>query len=87
MSSWAEKALLERPNYVQGMRMAAVGHALAGRLASARDAMARMRQLDPELRVSNLKMVVGFLEQTIFPDVWTACEKRHYRNNETISVL
>jgi tetratricopeptide (TPR) repeat protein len=60
MSSWAEKALLERPNYVQGMRMAAVGHALAGRLANAHEAMARMRQLDPELRVSNLKRVVGF---------------------------
>jgi tetratricopeptide (TPR) repeat protein len=59
-SSWAEKALQARPNYVQGMRMAAAGHALAGRLEEARKMMARMRQIDPELRVSNLKNVIGY---------------------------
>ena len=60
MSSWAEKALQERPNYIQGMRMAAAGQALAGRLEEAQKMMARMRQIDPELRVSNLKNVIGF---------------------------
>ncbi len=60
MSSWAEKALQERPNYVQGMRMAAAGYGLAGRLAEAQLVMARMRQIDPERRVSNLKDVIGF---------------------------
>jgi TolB-like protein/class 3 adenylate cyclase len=59
-SSWAEKALQQRPNYVSGMRMAAAGHALAGRLEEARKMIARMLQLDPEMRVSNLKNVVGF---------------------------
>jgi len=60
VSSWAEKALREQPNYVQGMRMSAAGHALAGRLEEAQKAMACMRQFDPELRVSNLKDVIGF---------------------------
>ena len=60
VSSWAEKALHEQPNYVQGMRMAAAGYALAGRLEEAKRMMARMRQIDPQLRVSNLKDVVGF---------------------------
>jgi TolB-like protein/tetratricopeptide (TPR) repeat protein len=60
VSSWAEKALREQPNYVQGMRMSAAGHALAGRLEEAQKAMACMRQFDPELRISNLKDVIGF---------------------------
>ena len=34
--------------------MAAAGHALAGRLEIGRKAMERLRQIDPDLRVSNL---------------------------------
>jgi TolB-like protein len=53
-SSWAEKAFRERPGYQPAVRIAAASNALAGRLEEAHKAMARLRQLDPELRVSNL---------------------------------
>jgi TolB-like protein/tetratricopeptide (TPR) repeat protein len=53
-SSWAEKALRENPNQ-QALRTAAASHALAGRLEEAQKAVARMRQLDPDFRISNLK--------------------------------
>jgi adenylate cyclase len=53
-SSWAEKALRENPNQ-QALRVAAASHALAGRLEEAQKAIARMRPLDPDLRISNLK--------------------------------
>lgn len=53
-SSWAEAALQDAPNFHQALRMAAAGHALAGRLEMAQKAMKRLRQIDPDLRVSNL---------------------------------
>jgi TolB-like protein len=59
-SSWAEKALREHPKHNPAMRMAAASHALAGRLAEAQEAMARMRRRDPALRVSNLADHVPF---------------------------
>ena len=59
-SSWAEKAVREQANYVSGMRMAAASHALAGRLEEGQKVMARVRQIIPELRVSNLKNVMSF---------------------------
>jgi adenylate cyclase len=40
--------------------VAAAGHALAGRLDQAQKAMARLRQIDPTLRVSDLKHVLPF---------------------------
>ena len=54
-SSWADKALRENPNLQQALRVAAASHALAGRLDKAREAIARMRALDPDLRISSLK--------------------------------
>jgi hypothetical protein len=42
------------------MRMAAASHALAGRLAEAHEAMARMRRVDPALRVSTVADRVPF---------------------------
>ena len=59
-SSWSEKALRQHSNYLPAMRMLAASHALAGRLAEAREAMARIRQIAPELRVSNVSEVVPF---------------------------
>jgi TolB-like protein len=59
-SSWAEKALWDHPAHSPAMRMAAASHALAGRLAPARDAMARMRRIDPALCVSNIAAAVPF---------------------------
>ena len=37
-----------------GLRAAAMSHALAGRMEQAHKPMALLRQIDPELRVSNL---------------------------------
>jgi hypothetical protein len=37
------------------LRAAAVSNALAGRIEQARKAITRLRQIDPTLRVSNLK--------------------------------
>ena len=56
--SWAERALRENPNMSSPIRVAAVSHALAGRVAEARQIMERIRQLDPELRLSNLGNVL-----------------------------
>jgi len=37
------------------IRIAAASHALAGRLAKAQEAMARLRELDPATRAANVK--------------------------------
>jgi TolB-like protein/class 3 adenylate cyclase len=57
-SSWAEKALRQRPNSAGAARVAAASHAFAGRLEQAQKAMARLRQIDPALRISNLRDVL-----------------------------
>jgi adenylate cyclase len=54
-SSHAEQALSENPNSHQALRMGAMGHALAGRVERAQQIMNRLRQIDSDLRVSNLK--------------------------------
>ena len=54
-STWAERAVRARPTWLTTVRIAAVRHALAGRLDDARKFMERMREMDPALRISNLK--------------------------------
>jgi TolB-like protein/class 3 adenylate cyclase/Tfp pilus assembly protein PilF len=54
-SSWAEKALRERPDYQSALRVSAASNALAGRLKEARKSMAAIRQSDPTLRISTLE--------------------------------
>ena len=54
-SSWAEKALRESPNYHPALRFFAASNALAGRLEDAQKAMARLREMDPTVRVSDLR--------------------------------
>jgi TolB-like protein/Tfp pilus assembly protein PilF len=54
-SSWAAKALWEQTNYMTPIRIAAASGALAGRLSEARKTMARLRELDPTMRVINVK--------------------------------
>ena len=61
-SSWAEKALAaspprlrEQPVYHPALLIAAASNALAGRLEEARNAIARLRQLNPTPHISNLK--------------------------------
>jgi TolB-like protein/Tfp pilus assembly protein PilF len=58
-SSWAEKAFWERPNILATLRVAAVSNALAGRLEDAQKAVARALELDPDMRLSNLKDRIG----------------------------
>jgi tetratricopeptide (TPR) repeat protein len=53
-SSWAQRALRNKPNYYPALRAAAAIDALAGRLDQAKDAIARLRRLDPALRISHI---------------------------------
>jgi TolB-like protein len=55
----AERASRERPNFLACLRVAAASNALAGRLDEARGIIARALQLDPEMRISNLKDRIG----------------------------
>jgi tetratricopeptide (TPR) repeat protein len=57
--SWAAMALQDNQDYQPGLRMAAASNAMAGRPEQAHKAMARLRQLNPALRVSTLKDVRG----------------------------
>jgi tetratricopeptide (TPR) repeat protein len=59
-SSWAEKAMREEPNYLPSAVMAAASAALAGRSAEAQKAIARVRQIEPASRISNLKDRIPF---------------------------
>ena len=54
-SSWTEKAMWAQTNYITPIRIAAASNALAGRLAEAQKAMARLRELDPAIRIANVK--------------------------------
>jgi tetratricopeptide (TPR) repeat protein len=58
-ASWAAMALQDSPDFQPALRQAAASNAMAGRLEQAHKAMARLRQLNPALRVSNLKNLVG----------------------------
>ena len=54
-SSWAEMALRQRPTFLAAIRELAAARALAGRIPEAQQTMARLRQLDPAMRVVNVK--------------------------------
>jgi TolB-like protein len=58
-ASWAAMALQDNPDYQPGLRMAAASNAMAGRSEQAQKAVARLRQLNPTLRVSTLKEALG----------------------------
>jgi adenylate cyclase len=57
-ASWAAMALEDSPDFQPGLRIAAASNAMAGRPEQAHKAMARLRQLNPALRISNLKDVL-----------------------------
>jgi len=56
---WAATALQDNPDFQPGLRIQAASNAMAGRPEQAHKAVARLRQLNPALRVSNLKDVLG----------------------------
>jgi len=58
-ASWAAMVLQDNPDHQPGLRVAAASNAMAGRLEQAHKAMARLRLLNPTLRVSTLKAVLG----------------------------
>jgi TolB-like protein/Tfp pilus assembly protein PilF len=51
---WAQLALTEQPEYVNALYVLAASYALAGQLASAQDAMARLQKFDPGARIALL---------------------------------
>jgi hypothetical protein len=54
-SSWAQKALWEQANYQTSLVIATASRGLAGRIAEGHQASAHLRELNPTLRVSNIK--------------------------------
>jgi adenylate cyclase len=58
-ASWAAMALQDNPDHQAGLRIVAAGNAMAGRPEQAHKAATRLRQLNPSLRVSTLKNVLG----------------------------
>ena len=58
-ASWAAMALQDNPDFQPGLRIAAACYAMAGRPEQTHEAIARLRQLNPVLRVSNVKDLVG----------------------------
>jgi tetratricopeptide (TPR) repeat protein len=59
-SSWAERALRERPDFLLSVVAAAASNALAGRLEEAQKAIEHLRNLNPTLRISNLEDLTPF---------------------------
>ncbi|MBZ6076994.1 adenylate/guanylate cyclase domain-containing protein [Microvirga puerhi] len=54
-ASWAHAALHEHPDHFIATCVAAASDAMAGRASEARKAATHLRELDPDLRLSNLK--------------------------------
>lgn len=54
-TSWAEAALRELPTLLLAVAILAASDALAGRQSQAQRTMGKLRQLDPELRLSTIK--------------------------------
>jgi TolB-like protein/Tfp pilus assembly protein PilF len=57
--SWAGMVLREQPDDYPGLRIAAASSAFAGRVDEAKTLCERLRQINPALRVSNLRHVLG----------------------------
>jgi TolB-like protein/class 3 adenylate cyclase len=58
-ASWAATALQDNPDFQPALRMDAASNAMAGRREQAHQAVIRLVQLNPLLRVSSLKDVLG----------------------------
>jgi tetratricopeptide (TPR) repeat protein len=57
--SWAAQAMRPDPDFATPWRVVAASHALAGNLAQAQAACVRLQQLEPQLRVSNIREVIA----------------------------
>jgi adenylate cyclase len=58
-SVWAENAFRENPRSPRSLRIIAASNALAGRPEEARNAIARILEIDPEMRLSNLNDLIS----------------------------
>jgi adenylate cyclase len=58
-ASWAAMSLQDDPDFLPSLRIEAASHAMAGQVEPARNAVTRLQQLQPELRVSILHKVLG----------------------------
>ncbi|MBR0697016.1 adenylate/guanylate cyclase domain-containing protein [Bradyrhizobium lablabi] len=58
-ASWAAMALQCSPDYQPGLRITAASNAMAGRPEQAHKAVARLRELNPTLCLSNFKEMLG----------------------------
>jgi TolB-like protein/Tfp pilus assembly protein PilF len=54
-ATWADKAIRDRPSYPFANLIYPASKALMGQLEDARQGVARLRELDPELRISSLR--------------------------------
>jgi TolB-like protein len=61
---WAKKSLRSQPNYASAMRIATASDALGGQPVKAKEMMARLRELNPTLRLSNLADVLPPFRRT-----------------------
>ena len=57
---WADHVVARDQTYAVPLRVASAGHALSGRLDKARETMGLLREVDPALRLSQLKEVLPF---------------------------
>jgi tetratricopeptide (TPR) repeat protein len=53
-AAWAATALREQPHYLTALRVSAASNALAEQMEDAQKAIAKLRQLDPGLRISDI---------------------------------
>jgi TolB-like protein len=53
-ASWAKESFLQMPGFLLVLAVIAASHALAGRMERAEQAVVRLRELDPNFRLSNL---------------------------------
>ena len=58
--SWVEKALRERPGYLPAARMIVASAALAEVPERPETSVARLRELEPTLRISNLRNQIPY---------------------------
>ena len=63
--SSAETAVRQQPNYALAISIAAASGALAGRLSEAKKAAARLRELDPTLRIPDLMDLIPFRQPVL----------------------
>src|SRR5262249_2768494 len=72
---WAEKAIQERPDHIPATLLAAASGALVGDHVAMENAMTRLRQLVPELRISNLKDLLPIRRSDQF-DRWAEAMRK-----------